>query len=150
MDLEKLAGFLPHTFDFYHLGEVKIESSAPDTILLDKDLLEVFDDSAAMSYRIHGDLSALLVLFFPLQLDSSTYQELGNVMASQLATFAHQGDQATLMISAPQKISRSQCASLLKSTPSPIRKTYLHRNPQGVVLLEIWLLTLSTEEPTHV
>src|SRR4051812_21727541 len=100
MDLQKLMDALPKAFDFYHLGKVKMELADPSG--------QIAPDLSALAYQIHGDITAILVLLFPPDLDESTYAEMGNVIASQLVTQASDLTQIDLMISPPKIIPRDQ------------------------------------------
>ena len=52
--LRQLINALPSHFQFYHFGEVEM-----------KPLPHSLSDFSAVSFQIHGDIRAVLFLFFP-------------------------------------------------------------------------------------
>src|SRR4051812_34966083 len=89
---------LPEQFDFYHLGRVELHPDLrcpPD------------QNNSSVVFRIYGDLSVWIVLFFDKDLDFSTYAELGNVLASKIITQLNTLSGIDLMVSPPIELERS-------------------------------------------
>jgi hypothetical protein len=117
---------LPESFDFYHLGRVeRAEPESDSSFDLEKTLQE---ESSAWGYRVHGDAPALVVLLFDRVHDSSVYMELGNILASRIATGLSAGRVGVgVMISPPQALSVSQIRKLTLNRQEPLHRRYFHR-----------------------
>src|SRR4051794_39611054 len=91
--LLQVANALPDQFEFYHLGQVSQQPSHAH-----------LDEVCAIAFYLSGDVEAIMILLFSKQLDSSLYSELGNILASQMATQLSNKSGMDLHISPPQKL----------------------------------------------
>src|SRR5690348_956386 len=113
-EISDLVNALPQNFQFYHLGEVQLKP-------IDFDLQ---DETIAIAYQIYGDIKALLIVLFAQDLDTSTYCELGNVLASKIANQLNSENNLDVLISPPQTLSKAQLAQITQSALTIVRRTY--------------------------
>jgi CheC-like family len=139
VNLSQFSNSFPRDFDFYHLGKVAL---TPSNTLFEE--LTV-DDLDTVIFHLYGDVRALVILFFQKSLDRSTYTELGNVLASQIATQLASQTGTDVMISPPQHLNDSQRNQIIRHKLPLIRKNYLHYVENLVVPLETWVLPFSSE-----
>ncbi len=139
ISIEQLLNALPPNFQFYHLGEVKINST-PSPI----------QDPGAIAYRIYGELSAILILLFDRDLDHSIYSELGNIIVSQLSHRISTETGLELMVSSPQFLNADQLQRLNQSNCLKLSRSYGHFFQNSVIPLEAVILAATLEEIVYV
>ena len=124
---QRLGSALPESFDFYHLGPVALRTGTGATAAAS--LEDLLAGCATVGFGIHGDVQGMLIVAFEKELDFSTYTELGNVVASQLATQLNRRDGTDVMISPPRPLSQARLAKILPAlrAPGTVVRTYLHR-----------------------
>lgn len=135
----------PRNFDFYHLGKVELlrtEHSA-DLPLQSPDFVA---PGKAIAFSLYGDFRAVLVLWFPSELDQDIYTELGNLLASKVASQLSKDNQLELMISPPNPLTDSQWEQLSRKSPILMKGYYAHHTDRRTLLVEAWILAPSTEE----
>jgi hypothetical protein len=121
--ISELTSALPEGFSFYHLGQVE---PLPTSGRLDHSP-SIYPDSIGVAYRIQGDLRGLFIIVLDKGLDVSIYSELGNILASRLASnLSSSEDGLEIMISPPHVLNHSQLERLMRSQHPVIRKTYTH------------------------
>lgn len=129
-NLSHLVNALPNRFDFYHLGEVSLQPT-------DSDL----PNSQAVAFHLTGDLQAIMIVLFDKNLDISTYSELGNILASKVATYFNHSTGLDLQISSPQLLTDVQTEHLVQNNQTIVRRTYTHIYDGKVIPLETLLLS---------
>ena len=78
--------------------------------------------------------------FFRKELDSSLYSEMGNIIASRIATQLKKNGDFEVMISPPQPVGEDRIQFVLKEGDSSFRRTYAHNYKNTVIPLETLLL----------
>jgi hypothetical protein len=143
--LERLIQSLPENFPFYHLGEVQLDVSqaTPDSVLANADS----DDRLAIAYSLQGELRGLLAVIFEQGLDISTYSELGNIIASRMATQLEAEHGLAVSISPPRILSSLQFKNLLKQGGPHLARIYQHQHQGQIIPLRA--LVMSTEGTGH-
>ncbi len=136
---ELIAGALPGEFTFYHLGQVSPQSGESEALpsSLSANGLQ------AVGFSLYGEMRGLAIVLFDEGLDTSTYTELGNTLASRLADGL--SDQSAksdsiIMVSPPMPLSETQY-SILTQQGEPITRTYLHPQSDGTITeihLAVW------------
>jgi len=129
-----LTSALPQRFEFYHLGEVEL-----------MEVNEPISDATAVGFRLYGDLSALVIVLFPRALDISTYSELGNVIASRMATQLNTQNGIEVMVSPPQSIGENQLKQIIQRVNPITRRTYAHFYMDSVIPVETLVLPTPSE-----
>ncbi|OFZ18365.1 MAG: hypothetical protein A2X94_12515 [Bdellovibrionales bacterium GWB1_55_8] len=115
-----LMNALPEQFDFYHLGTVNLEPEHTHPISE-----KLPDDAMAVAFQLSGDVSAALVLHFEKGLDPSIYSEMGNVIASRVATNLSKMENLDILVSPPRLLSEKHWENLSQGHKLTGR-TYLH------------------------
>jgi hypothetical protein len=135
-NLKQLAGALPQSFEFYNLGQVSLTEST-----------QTFptQDCTAIGFRLYGDVTALLILLFPLGLDVSLYSEMGNILASRIANQLTSHNKMEVMVSPPSPISEDQFEQLIRRTTGMIRRSYVHLYKSTVIPVETVILPSPSE-----
>ncbi len=130
---------LPQQFDFYHLGKIQLQGT------------EIFiENTQSIGFQFIGDLSAWMIVFFQSTLDASMYAEVGNLLASQVATQLYFKNGLEVMISPPQSFTQAQVQSLCHSSVSEIRRqTYCHFYQNSVIPIETWVISVARELKGH-
>jgi hypothetical protein len=134
MNINQVLDALPERFQFYHLGDVELQSYEIHV-----------EDTSAVAIQLFGDLRALVVVLFPKDLDVSTYSELGNVLASKIANHMSLQNQIDIVISPPQILNRTQIDQLSKSESSITKRTYTHCYKNTVIPVSTWILPAPSE-----
>jgi len=134
----------PTSFDFYHMGTVHAREGSPfATFELESALLK---DSHAVGFWIEADSRALMILLFDRELDHSTYTEMGNILASRLATELSRRHGIDTLISPPRVLSMARVERAARSasaaTPRVLQKTYVHQHKNRHVPVEVLILPL--------
>jgi hypothetical protein len=147
--ITKLLAALPREFDFYHLGKVKLQEAAL-AVPLDR-FPAAFpivseDQSPAIGYSFRGDVSGVLILNVPGGADASVYAEMGNVIASMVATRLANDEQLDVMISEPSFLSSSALRKLVGATPALESRTYLHHHGSGSIPVSAWIVAAARTE----
>lgn len=147
LPITQLIHALPDEFEFYHLGNVLIENEGPTGASLadeNEDLAKVLEDSTAIGFRLQGELRALLVILVEKGLDIPTYSELGNVIASRLATRLSEDSDLEVLISPPQILSSSHVDLLPNFKTIIVQRTIRHIQKDKVIPIRMLLLSAST------
>ncbi len=133
--LSQVYSAFPHQFDFYHLGKVEQYSNANVSS----------DDCIAVAFKLYGDMSALVILAFSIELDISTYSELVNILVSKIANQLGSRSGIGVMVTPPKILEHTQFKRLLNHNGPIFRRTYAHFNQKSVIPLETWVLPTSAE-----
>ncbi|MEK6706654.1 MAG: hypothetical protein AABZ06_12790 [Bdellovibrionota bacterium] len=137
IDIPPLISALPTEFEFYHLGNVKLSPGEPVEFA---NLESLVDDYFAIAFSFLGDLRSVLVILFDRDLDVSTYTEMGNVLASQIAVHLNKEEGLDVMISPPHVLNPTQLRKLLAYGAPIIRKKYLHSHGNRIVTVQTLLI----------
>jgi hypothetical protein len=135
--LLRLAGALPSQFDFYHMGTVETGPTGQELS---------FESMCAFGYRIQGDLVGTLILLFDEGQDSSMYSEMGNILASRIATALGNRDEIYLTVSPPTSLTNATVRILLQTTQPAYRRTYLHIHENNTTRVEAIILASPFDE----
>ena len=135
---------LPSSLDFYHLGSVEVDerqpSTDPDRIRMD--LLRRAADFNAYGFAFHGDFRGALIILFSKDLDRDTYAELGNILASRLATSLTEQEGLGVSISPPYLLGAS--GKWIQSTLQPgahcAHRRYFHHTGKKLIPIEVLIL----------
>ncbi len=115
----------PEQIQLYHLGPVTIEKNASAVAPSELSATDYFP----LCFSFHGDQRGLLLLLLDRNLDLSLYSELGNLLASAIATELSNQNGIDVMISPPYSLNESRLRELLAANDSKlIRRTYLHQS----------------------
>jgi hypothetical protein len=133
---KQLGQYLPNQFDFYHLGEVERCEQGDELFL---------DDLSSVAYKINGDVNGLMITLVPQGLDLSVYSELGNILASRLATALTEKLGLDVMISSPSLLKVEELQRLLERNYQRITSTYQHRYQGTSVRVEVLILIVPEE-----
>lgn len=136
--LEQLSQALPEEFEFYHLGKVLAQTAE----LHDFPNLE---DTLAMGYAFNGDTNGILIAIFDRGLDSSTYSEMGNILASQFATRLSKNNELDVMIGPPKELSENTLGHLSRSASSTLARTYHHLYNGKIIPVQVLVLPLGEQ-----
>jgi hypothetical protein len=138
---ETLLAALPASFPFYHLGEVRAaEGMAADQSAFD------LSRSIGIGFSLLGDARGLILMVFNSTLDLSIYTEIGNTIASKIATQLSVSDGVGVMISPPRSLTPDQVARLMSGRTPLIQKTYTHVHRDDAVPILVWALPEIQEE----
>ena len=129
----------PESFAFYHLGKVEKISSQEQTD---------FSNRVGVSFNLYGESTSLIVLLFDQKLDVSTYTEMGNVLASRIASKLGNDSGLETMISPPRFLTTEQLQSqispvlnaLASSGVSIQAQDYAHNHGETSVALQLLLI----------
>lgn len=135
-DLEWLNGTFPAEFDFYNLGKIEILPGEPSNHLgiYEEEEFDSAQDGQILGFKLYGDFSAWLVLVLEQQTDPDTYAELGNILASKIATELYALRNWDVMVTPPEVLTSSRFRQLAKTNPLAVRRTYLHRLRENRIL----------------
>src|SRR4051812_32425079 len=100
---------LPNRFPFFHLGDVELQEAAvgaADAALAETAGLQ------AIGYALRGELEGWLVIGVDADADFSMYSEMGNLIASGLATRLSREQGLEIMISPPQRLAPRMLSQL--------------------------------------
>jgi hypothetical protein len=144
--LERLIDCLPRSFAFYHLGQVELRTEQARKILaLSPGSAPLYpttsSDRIAVAYSIEGDIRGLITLVFDQGLDVSTYAELGNIIASRVATDLENRHGLDVTVSPPRILRAAQVEELLNQDRPRLTRTYLHQHEGKVVPLQTLLMS---------
>jgi hypothetical protein len=139
-----LTSYLPREFPFYHLGTVTLDETVagPEAVPSDE---PQFAHSTGVAFQLLGELDDWLVLVFEQGLDVPTYTEMGNIIASQLATqLSAEGKEA--MISPPRELKTPQLVRLLSNAGEarPLSRLYRHTHRGETFAVRAYLLAGSS------
>ena len=140
----------PESFEFYHLGNV--EKQLPISSVQSLEL----DGRSGVSFNLYGDTTGLIVFLFEEGLDVSTYTEMGNVLASRMATQLSIQQGWDVMISPPRFLNSAQLRSQLLPPLQALERLgqqisaqqYLHQVQLTELesrILELQLVVLTTQ-----
>jgi hypothetical protein len=126
---------MPSQFNFYHLGQVQLSENEIG-----------FQDLQVrgVGFQVFGDVSVFLMILFASDLDFSIYAELGNVIASQLASQLSRMKNIEVMISSPQDLSNLMLKRLRNIEPI-FRMSYGHCYNNQVIPVEAWIVPSMSE-----
>ncbi len=134
----------PVEFDFYHLGKIqRAESHQPSGA----DAVLIPPHHEPMGLTFHGDFTGVLILWVREGLDFSMYAEVGNIIASQIATQLASRHAVDCVISPPQRLKESQLRTLLSAFPIRHSQTYTHTLEGEVVRLPALFLGAQEQSP---
>ena len=138
--ITRLLAALPKEFEFYHLGKVKLQEAALASPRPDFFPAASEDQVPAIGYSFRGDVTGVLILGVPGGADLSVYAELGNIIASQIATQLATQDGLDVMISAPNFLSSSALRKLVSGGTHIESRTYLHHLDQAAIAISAWIV----------
>lgn len=120
--ISALSESFPERIPFYHLGEVALSDTR------EREAAPLSDpDLRCVGFQLQGDISGLVAILFDAGLDLSTYTELGNLLASRIATELSQRVGVDVLISPPRSLSLDRLTRILESTEQPqFRRMYFH------------------------
>jgi hypothetical protein len=81
-----IGALLPDELPFYHLGEIRRADDAAAGEGVAGAAEADFAQLRGVGFRLAGELNGVFIIAFDRDLDASTYTEMGNVLASRLAT----------------------------------------------------------------
>lgn len=158
MDIENQSQFeshlkisLPQSFDFYHLGKVKIieeESLENDNF---KELLNSLAHKRGIGLRIHTleeDLNAYMIVLIDADLDLETYSELGNILASQISNNLSR-NQIDSYITPPHILSVFQLRKAVASQRPQIQREYIHLFKDKMIPIQTLIYTNLPDQSIH-
>jgi hypothetical protein len=137
---------LPNHIHFYHLGEVTLKNEIHTNL---DEIDDHWPQNVSIGFRLSGDLKALLILLFSKDLDSSTYYELGNLLASQIANKLHSQQGLSIFISPPVQLNAGRVIQILRLQKKIFCKTYVHSYKNLLIPIETLVLPDLTEEMGH-
>lgn len=139
---------LPERFDFYHLGEVRMESRAQS---LEPALVN--SNTQCVAFAIQGGARGAIAILFHKNLDHSTYTELGNILASQaadrLAKMSAGEDWLPVLISPPKSLNHLQFGQMLALSPGASRFVYNHVDQGQNIPIQVIVMPALREEIAH-
>lgn len=136
--LNRLIHALPKQFDFYGVGHVQEQNEVPSV-----------ESAIGIAFRIFSTQNqslAWLILIVDSSLDSSPYEEMGNILASHVVSHTHGEDGNDLMISPPQKLTEERLKKVLSITNPTNKKFYTYFNGNAVIPLETVILSTPVED----
>jgi CheY-specific phosphatase CheX len=139
----RLIDALPERFDFYHLGEVQKTSFTVQAPKVTEEILATIEDYSAISFSLFGDIRGVLIFLFDKGLDASTYTEMGNILASQLASHLAERHGVDEMISPPILANSERVASLLKAQTDIATQSYTHVHQGNSVTVRMLIIPSS-------
>jgi len=139
--LGNLKNAMPKEFSFYHLGSVEMQSTRE---LETQNSELALDDLNAVAYSFQGDFRGVLVVLVEKGLDVSIYSEMGNILASRMATELMQ-DGYDVMISPPRLLQTEQLDKLMKTSLKKIQGKYAHLYQNTTVPIDVLLIPFPTE-----
>ena len=131
----------PEGFAFYHLGKVeKIGHSETSE--------SAFLNRVGVSFNLYGEETSLIVLLFDKTLDVSTYTEMGNVLASRIASRLGNDSGLETMISPPRFLSSEQLQSQVSPVLSALENSgiriqvqdYAHNHGENSISLQLLII----------
>jgi len=115
----------PEKIELYHLGPVTIEKTASASLANELNASDFFP----LCFSFHGDQRGLLLLLLDRHLDLSLYSELGNLLASAIATELSNQNGIDVMISPPYSLNESRLKEILATNEARIiRRAYIHQS----------------------
>jgi hypothetical protein len=142
MNPENLLEAFPQVVSFYHLGTVN--ASAPSTTLTLT--ASELSEKVGLLFRFLGDFSGSFLFLFDKGLDLSIYSELGNVLASQIATHLSENHERDILISPPHTLTHTQLVTLLKSSQPRFQQTYFHKHEKNLATIHTFMLPRNSQE----
>lgn len=134
--IERLNAKLPEEFEFYHLGKIARATEKPDSTDPQTEL--ELGNSSYFAFQMIGDavgVNATLLISFPKNLDLSIYSEVGNILASQLAS------KVGFMTSPPIYLKSEQAARIIENARgSLLRREYFHLYDRLTLSLHFYIL----------
>jgi hypothetical protein len=130
---------LPEAFSFYHLGSVV---TCPHPVLS-----PTFEENKTfIGFQLDADIRAILIVAFEKGLDLSLYSEMGNILASRLATEISQEIGEDVLLSPPQMLSLGLLRKILQtpSKDSLIHRRYTHTHADTDIAVDAWILPLTS------
>lgn len=149
---ERYERALPREFDFYHLGQIRLQPKDPWSGLeLPSALLK---DSMAVAFKILADSPLWLVLLVRSDMNKSLYSEVGNIIACRL--YAKLNERApsgvpggTMPVSPPQFPSVYWLRQQIQSQPRAVYRKYLHATAAGEMTLDLLIFPVEASEAPH-
>jgi len=133
---------LPKEFSFYHLGSVEMRSQREFT---ETNAELILEDLNAVAFSFQGDFRGVLIILVEKGLDVSIYSELGNILASRLATeLTHDG--YDVMITPPRLLQAPQLERLIQTPQKKIHGKYQHLYQNTTVPVETVLIPFPDEQ----
>jgi hypothetical protein len=108
----------------------------------DKDL--ILEDLNAVAFSFQGDFRGVLVILIEKGLDISIYSELGNILASRIATELN-SDGYDVMVTPPRLLQSAQIERLIQTPHKKIHGKYQHLYQSTVVPVETVLIPFPAE-----
>ena len=146
---EPLIQSLKDGFAFYHAGVVEPQCSVFHASL-SSSLRASFmmgGKCHSFGFRFEGDLRGAFLLSVDGTLNSSMYAEMGNILASRLASRYPFGTE--IVISPPMLLNSKRVASLLKLSSRALQSDFVHRwEGREIRVLTLFLPALLKEEKT--
>ncbi len=130
-----LAKALPGEFEFYGMGQVKLQTGLTDDLWS--------DHAHGIGYALHGDFRGLLVIRVEFAEDLSLFEELGNVLASRLATELGETQSLDVLITPPKRLKPRRLASLLHGMEKDeiARRTYFFFHSGKTIPVDTWIVS---------
>ena len=141
--IHRLTDAMPGGFSFYQLGHVEAMADEPH-----EETYRALEDRVGIAFNLEGDIRGLLVLIVEQGLDLSTYTELGNILASRLAT--NLTGPGEVMISPPIHLNHSQLERLMRAQQPVLQRSYIHLNKNTAVTVQTLILLTPSEGVTYV
>ena len=125
---------LPVGFSFYNMGTVEM-LSADSAQTQAGEVSDFPEPGLSIGYQFVGELRGLILIMIPDGLNLSMYMELGNILASRIATYLSNEEGIDVMIS-PPKVMTEQNLQHFTRIESEVSRTYYHRYGNCVVRLK--------------
>lgn len=137
----KISQLMPEGFSFYHLGYVEAvteEQPAPISKALE-----------GAAFSIQGEIRGVMLILFEKGLDTSAYVEMGNILASRLATHLSLKAGLDVMISPPKLLNAQELITLIQSQQTVAQKNYLHVHQGKSIQIKALVLSSPMEDIAH-
>ncbi len=126
----------PSQFDFYKLGQVTQNTAKPST-----ETLDLTEDLQGLYFTLYGAEKSFLLFFFDKSLNFSTYCEMSNIIASQIADGLARKQNSIVLVSSPLKCDPAKAKQLMERHPPEVRCVYTHTLNKKTDLLYSCLLS---------
>ena len=142
----------PEGFAFYHLGKVEKIAPSGQTEFVEPAL--AFDKRVGVSFNLYGEETSLIVLLFDQKLDVSTYTEMGNVLASRIASNLCNASGLETMISPPRFLTSEQLQSQISPVLNALEMSgiriqaqeYAHNHGENSISLQLLVIPGNQEQ----
>ncbi len=124
----------PELIHFYNLGTVELNKASISVPQNEHEFLLLLENNHVLLFTLYGDEQKMLFILFDKNIDLSTYKELGNILASQIADKISGIRKEVVLVSPPLILSTSVAQELISGSTPDWHCHYLHSHVHRIQL----------------